>query len=192
MSEAILRTRRWSRVEYETMIDKSVFRPGEKLELLAGQLVVREPQGDPHAFAIELAHEALRIAFGPEWRIRVLLPVALDEESEPEPDISVAQGPLRHNSEAKPSRLTLVVEIAESNLAIERDFKGSLYARAGVPEYWIVNLNGRLLEVYREPGPDASALYGWAYRSVERFQSGAHVSPLAAPTACLPVADLLP
>src|SRR5207247_3006309 len=149
MSEANLRTRRWSRVEYGTMIDKSVFRPGEKLELLAGQLVVREPQGDPHAFAIELAHEALRIAFGPEWRIRVLLPVALDEESEPEPDISVAQGTLRHGSEPKPSRLALVVEIAASSLALERDFKGSLYARAPVPEYWIVNLNGRVLDVYR-------------------------------------------
>ena len=192
MSEAILRTRRWSRVEYETMIDKGVFRPGEQLELLAGQLVVREPQGDPHAFAIELVQKALWTGFGPEWRIRVLLPVALDEESEPEPDISVAQGPLRHNSEAKPSRLTLVVEIAESNLAIERDFKGSLYARAGVPEYWIVNLNGRLLEVYREPGPDASALYGWAYRSRQDLSAEEHVSPLAAPTERIAVATLLP
>jgi Uma2 family endonuclease len=157
-----------------------------------GQLVAREPQGDPHALAIELAHKALWTAFGPEWRVRVLLPVALDEESEPEPDVSVARGPLHHSSEAKPSSLALVVEIAESNLAIERDFKGSLYARARVPEYWIVNLNGRVLEVYREPVADASALYGWAYRSVERLQSGAHVSPLAAPTARVPVLELLP
>ncbi len=156
------------------------------------QLVVREPQGDPHAFAIELAHEALRTAFGPEWRIRVLLPVALDEESEPEPDISVARGPLRHDSEAKPSRLTLVVEIAESNLAIERDFKGSLYARAGVSEYWIVNLNGRVLEVYREPGIDASALYGWAYQARQDLVGTDHVTPVAAPTAHIAVADLLP
>jgi Uma2 family endonuclease len=156
------------------------------------QLVVREPQGDPHAFAIELAHEALRTAFGPEWRIRVLLPVALDEESEPEPDISVAQGPLRHDSEAKPSRLTLVVEIAESNLAIERDFKGSLYARARVPEYWIVNLRDRKLEVFREAGPDASALYGWAYHTRQDLAGTDHVTPVAAPTAHIAVADLLP
>ena len=93
MSEAFLRARRWSRVEYDTMIDKGVFRPDERLELLGGELVVREPHDGPHAFAIELAHKALRTAFGPEWRVRVLLPVALDEESEPEPDISVAQGP---------------------------------------------------------------------------------------------------
>ncbi len=159
---------------------------------LGGDLVVREPPGDPHAFAIELAHEALRTAFDSEWRVRVLLPVALDEESEPEPDISVAPSPMPHGSEAKPSRLALVVEIAESNLAIERDFKGSYYARAPVPEYWIVNLSARVLEVYREPGPDAFALYGWAYRSVEKLRSGAHVSPLAAPTARIAVTDLLP
>jgi Uma2 family endonuclease len=160
-------------------------------EAILRQLVVREPQCDPHAFAIDLAHEALRAAFGKEWHVRVLLPVAFDEESEPEPDLSVVRGPLHHSSEA-PSSLALVVEIAESNLTIERDFKGSLYARARVPEYWIVNLRGRLLEVYREPVADASALYGWAYRSVERLQTGAHVSPLAARTARVSVLDLLP
>lgn len=142
--------------------------------------------------AIELANEALRTAFGPEWRVRVQLPIALDEESEPEPDVSVAPGPLRDSSETKPSRLVLVVEIAETGLALEREFKGSLYARAGVPEYWIVNLKGRVLEVYREPGPDAAALYGWAYRSVQSLHAGEHVSPLAAPTARVSVADLMP
>lgn len=186
------RTRRWTRAEYDRLIEKGMFRPGERLELLAGDLVVREPQGDPHAFAIELANEALRTAFGPEWRVRVQLPVALDEESEPEPDVSVAPGPLRDSSEAKPSRLVLVVEIAESSLALEREYKGSLYARAGVPEYWIVNLKGRVLEVYREPGPEAAALYGWAYRSAQSLSAGQLISPLASPTARVNVADLLP
>jgi Uma2 family endonuclease len=186
------RIRRWTRAEYDRLIAKGVFQPDERLELLAGQLVVREPQGDPHAFAIELANEALRTAFGPEWRVRVQLPIALDEESEPEPDVSVAPGPLRDTSEAKPSRLVLVVEIAESSLALDREFKGSLYARARVPDYWIVNLKGRVLEVYREPGPDADALYGWAYRSAQTLSAGEHMSPLAAPTARVSVADLLP
>lgn len=186
------RTRRWTRAEYDRLIDKGVFRPDERLELLAGDLVVREPQGDLHALAIELANEALRAAFGPAWRVRVQLPIALDEESEPEPDISVAPGPLRDSSEAKPSRLVLVVEIAESNLALDREFKGSLYARARVSEYWIVNLKGRVLEVYREPGPDAAALYGWAYRSVQSLHAGEHVSPFAARAVRVPISDLLP
>jgi Uma2 family endonuclease len=186
------RTRRWTRAEYDRLIDKGVFRPDERLELLAGQLVVREPQGDPHAFAIELANEALRTAFGSEWRVRVQLPIALDDESEPEPDVSVAPGRLRESSEAKPSRLVLVVEVAQSSLALDREYKGSLYARARVADYWIVNLADRMLEVYRDPVPDASASYGWAYRSVQSLHAGEHVSPLAAPTARIQVADLLP
>lgn len=186
------RTRRWTRVEYDRLIEKGMFQPGERLELLAGNLVVREPQGDPHTLAVELVNEALRTAFGPEWRVRVQLPIALDEESEPEPDVSVAPGRVRDSTEAKPSRLVLVVEIAESNLALDREHKGSLYARARVPEYWIVNLADRVLEVDRDPRPDASASYGWAYRSVQSLSAGEHVSPLAAPTARVPIADLLP
>jgi Uma2 family endonuclease len=186
------RTRRWTRVEYDRLIEMGMFQPGERLELLAGNLVVREPQGDPHTLAVELVNEALRTAFGPEWRVRVQLPIALNEESEPEPDISVAPGRVRDRREAKPSRLALVVEIAESSLALDREYKGSLYARARVPDYWIVNLADRVLEVYRDPRPDASASYGWSYRSVQSLSAGEHVSPLAAPTARVPVADLLP
>lgn len=192
MQTSYPRTRRWTRAEYDRLIDKGVFGPDERLELLAGDLVVREPQGDPHAFAIELANEALRTAFGPEWRVRVQLPIALDEESEPEPDVSVAPGPLRDSSEPKPSRLVLVVEVAQSSLAFDRRYKGSLYARARVPEFWIVNIVDRVLEVYRDPRPDASASHGWAYRAVQRLSAGEHASPLAAPTARVPVARLLP
>ena len=186
------RTRRWTRVEYDRLIDQGVFQPDERLELLAGHLVVREPQGGPHILAIERLNEVLRVAFGPEWRVRIQLPIALDDESEPEPDVSVAVGRPLETTEAKPSSLALVVEVAESSLALDREHKGSLYARARVPDYWIVNLVDRVLEVYRDPRPDASASYGWAYRSVQSLSAGEHVSPLAAPTARVSVADLLP
>jgi Uma2 family endonuclease len=192
MSESIVRTRRWSRLEYETMIEKGVFRPDERLELLGGELVVREPHGGPHAFAIERTSEALLTAFGLTWRIRVQLPIALDEDSEPEPDVSVVAGPLEGAPRELPSQAVLVVEVADSTLAGDREYKSSLYARARVPDYWIVNLVDRVLEVYRDPRPDASASYGWAYRSVQSLSAGEHVSPLAAPTARVPVADLLP
>jgi Uma2 family endonuclease len=186
------RTRRWTRTEYDRLIDKGVFQPDERLELLAGHLVIREPQGDPHILAIERLNELLRVAFGPEWRVRIQLPIALDDESEPEPDVSVAAGRPLETTEAKPSRLALVVEVAESSLALDREHKGSLYARARVPEYWIVNLVDRVLEIYRDPRPDASASYGWAYRSVQSLDAGEHVSPLAAPTARVSVADVMP
>jgi Uma2 family endonuclease len=186
------RTRRWTRTEYDRLIDKGVFRPDERLELLAGHLVVREPQGGSHILAVERLNEVLRAAFGPEWRVRVQLPIALDDESEPEPDVSVAAGRPLEATEAKPSRLALVVEVSESSLSLDRENKGSLYARARMPEYWIVNLVDRVLEIYHDPRPDASASYGWAYRSVQRLHVGEHVSPLAAPAARISVADLLP
>jgi len=160
--------------------------------LLGGELVVHEPHGDPHTLAVELVNEALVAAFGPEWRVRVQLPVALDEESEPEPDVSVAAGRARDRREPKPSRLALIVEIADSSLALDREHKGSLYARADVPDYWIVNLVDRVLEVYREPAADATAPFGWAYHVVRRLHAEESIAPFAAPTANITVADLLP
>jgi Uma2 family endonuclease len=186
------RIRRWTRIEYDRLIDQGVFQPGERLELLAGLLVVREPQGDPHSLAVELAHEAFRAAFGSEWRVRIQLPVALDDESEPEPDVSVAAGRVHRGVEAKPSHLALVVEVAASSLTFDREHKGSLYARAHVPDYWIVNLVERVLEVYRDPTPDPSASHGWSYQLVQTFTAGEHVTPLAVPASSIAVVDLLP
>ncbi len=186
------RTRRWTRAEYDSLIEKSVFKPGERLELLAGELLVREPQGSPHATGIRLVAQALRAAFGRGWIVEPQLPLALDDESEPEPDVAVTAGAPRDYLASHPVRPALVVEVAESGLAFDRNYKGSLYARARVPEYWIVNLNDHVLEVYREAGPDASAPLGWAYRSTQSLSARDHVTPVAAPTSHIAVADLLP
>jgi Uma2 family endonuclease len=193
MSEPVVRTRRWSRVEYERLIEEGVFQAGERLELLAGQLVVREPQGTPHATGIRLLTRVLREVFGQDrWIVDMQLPVALDEESEPEPDVTVTAGDPRDFLPSHPARPALVVEVAEASLALDRDEKGSLYARARVPEYWILNLRDRVLEVYREPHPDPSAPHGWAYRSRQSLAAGEHVTPSATPTARIAVANLLP
>jgi Uma2 family endonuclease len=92
MTSVPIRTRRWSRLEYERLIEKAIFPPGERLELIDGELVVREPQQSRHAAAIRAVEEALRAAFGAGWDVRVQLPLALDETSEPEPDVAVVPG----------------------------------------------------------------------------------------------------
>ena len=120
------------------------------------------------------------------------MPVALDDESEPEPDLAVVPGERADYRADHPARPALVVEVAESSLAFDRQDKGSLYARGGVHDYWIVNLVERVLEVYRDPGPDPTAPYGWRYRAVERLGPAAVVSPLALPSVRLAVSDLLP
>lgn len=187
-----VRTRRWRRVEYERLIEAGFFRPDDPVELVGGQLIVAEPQGSGHYAAIRAVEETLRAVFGPRGEVRVQGPLALDEESEPEPDVAVVPGTFRDYVAAHPSRPVLVVEVSESSLALDRHHKGSLYARAGLADYWIVNLVDGVLEVHRDPGPDPAAAFGWRYRSAEALGRDASVSPLALPGARVRVGDLLP
>jgi len=187
-----LQIRRWKRLEYERLVNKGVFEPGERVELIDGLLVVAEPQSSPHYTAIRLVERALARAFGEGWDVRTQAPIALDDASEPEPDVAVVRGELRDYVEAHPADPVLVVEVALTNLASDRVHKSSLYARAGRPEYWIVNLVDRVLEVYREPTPSPSAPYGWDYGTMEALGPGDSVSALSAPAARITVADLLP
>jgi Uma2 family endonuclease len=83
-----------------------------------------------------------------------------------------------------------VIEISETSLALDRTHKGSLYARAGLPDYWIVNLPERRLEVYRDPEPDSTAPFGWRYPSVTVLEPGASVSPLSRPDRRIQISDL--
>jgi len=187
-----IRTRQWTRAEYDRLIEIGVFRPGDPVELLGGELIVAEPQSSPHYTAVCLAEEALRSAFGAGWLIRTQGPIALDEQSEPEPDVAVARGNVRDYSREHPARPVLVVEVAVSSLSLDRNHKGSLYARAGLEDYWIVNLVERVLEVYRQPVADASAPFGWRYASTQTLGAESSVTPLAAPDAHIPVAGLVP
>jgi Uma2 family endonuclease len=186
-----LTLRRWTRAEYDRLVNLGVLH-GKPVELVGGQLVVAEPQGSYHASALGAAGDALRAVLPQGWLVRIQMPVALDDESEPEPDLAVVPGAWANYRTGHPSRPALVVEVAESSLAFDREDKGSLYARGGVRDYWIVNLVDRALEVYRDPGPDPAAPYGWRYRVVERLGPAASVSPLALPAMRIPVSDLLP
>lgn len=169
------------------MVDAGIFGPEDRVELLDGLLVAREPQGGLHAMAIGLVRAALERAFGRRHHIREEKPVALDDLSEPEPDVVVVRGRLRDFRE-HPSSPVLIVEVADSSLKLDRLRKGALYARAGIAEYWIVNLIDEVLEVYRQPVRKV----GWTYASVRLLERNATVSPLAAPRARIRVASLLP
>ena len=191
MAQAPLTLRRWKRIEYDRLVALGVFH-GEPIELIGGQLVVAEPQYPYHASAISAADYALRAVLPPGWIVRVQAPVSLDDESEPEPDLAVVAGRPADYREAPPARPVLAVEVAESSLDFDRQQKSSLYARAGVADYWIVNLVDRVLEVYRDPEPDPSAPYGWRYRSITALAPPAVVAPLAFTSRRIAVADLLP
>jgi Uma2 family endonuclease len=192
MSEPAVYTRRWSRVEYEQMIEKGLFRPDDSLELLDGLLVVREPQHDRHALAIRRVDAALRPHFGAGWLLAMQLPLALDEMSEPEPDFTIVRGSLADLRQGHPRHAALIVEVAGSSLGIDRGHKATLYARAGIVDYWIVNLVDRTLEVHRQPVAAPETAAGWRYADIRSLNPGEMVSPVAAPGARIAVADLLP
>jgi Uma2 family endonuclease len=191
MAQPPLTLRRWKRIEYERLADLGLFL-GDPVELIAGQLVVAEPQGSYHATAVGAADDALRAVLPPGWIVRAQMPVALDDESAPEPDLAVVPGVRADYRASHPARPVLALEVAESSLGFDREHKGSLYARAGIQDYWIVNLVARVLEVYRDPIPDSSAPYGWRYRSVTTLAPPAVAALLALPSTRIAVADLLP
>jgi Uma2 family endonuclease len=169
-----------------------MFRPEDRIELLDGQLVVRAPQSSRHAVAVCHTRAALERAFGAGHYVRDEKPLALDTVSELEPDMVVVRGQPRDHRDDHPSIPLLVVEVADMSIALDRLRKGGLYARAGVADYWIINLVDEVLEVYRQPVRAPSRRYGWKYGTVRLLKRNAVGSPLAAPRARVRVADLLP
>jgi Uma2 family endonuclease len=182
----------WSCEEYDKMIDAAIFAPGERVELIDGDIVEMSLQDRAQATAVCLAEEAVRAAFGAGVTVRTQMPLALDPYSEPEPDVAVIPGSPRDYREAHPTTALLVVEVADRTQPYDRVQKGSLYARAGVADDGLLNLSERRLEVYREPVPMPPARYGWGYQRLQRLSDTDEISPLAAPQARLAVADLLP
>lgn len=180
------------RTKYERMVKAGAFDSDDRIELLDGLLVVSEPQGSLHAAAVSAVRAALAKAFGTGFDVRVGSPVALDDTSEPEPDVAVVPGRPWDYRKGHPSKPVLVVEVAETSLARDRLLKGGLYARAGITDYWIVNLLDEVLEVYRQPGRSPSLRHGWKYGSVRLLKRNAVLSPLAGTRARIRVADLLP
>jgi Uma2 family endonuclease len=191
MAQAPLTLRRWTRREYDYLVQLGVFE-GEPLELIGGELIVAEPQYPYHTSGISVVEYALRRVLPDGWLVRTQAPVSLDDESEPEPDVSVVPGSPRDYRQEHPTLPVLAVEIAESSLVFDRRRKGSLYARALVQDYWIVNLVDRVLEVYREPVADASSPYGWRYGASISVSPPGVVTPLRFPEIRLAVSDLLP
>ena len=191
MRDETMRTRQWTRLEYERLIETGFFQAGDKVELIGGQLMVAEPQGSRHAATVSLVADALRAAFGGGWYVMAQLPVALDDESEPEPDVAVVRGAAREYWDAHPSRPVLVVEVADSSVVLDREYKASLYAHAGVPDCWIVSIEEGMVEIYRQPVPSPEAPYGWRYAEMQRLGRGASIAPVASPSASIAVADLL-
>ena len=190
---ALFSRRLFTREEFERAGELGLFQPGERLELIGGEVVRKmSPQKTPHATSVSLTEEALRNAFGPGFHVRNQLPLGIGDDSEPEPDLCVVRGSARDYEQEHPTTAVLIAEIADSSLSLDRRIKSSLYASAGVPDYWILNLRERVLEVFRDPEPGEDEPFGYRYRTSLQFAENGSVAPLLAPGQTIAVADLLP
>ena len=185
-------TRKWTRAEYYRMADLGWF-DNQRVELIEGTVVQMPPQKNFHVIGIDLAEKAVQAAFGPQFWVRIQAPLHLGRRSAPEPDVAVVPGRSRdYATTGHPTTALLIVEVSETTLAYDRDRKASLYARAKIADYWIVNLVHSRLEVRRTPTPDPSERYGWRYQDVLILGPQDRIAPLAALRKRIRVADLLP
>ena len=173
---------RWTCAEFHRFGDMGVFE-GRRAMLIDGVILEEGPMNPPHAITLELVEEALRPAFGTGWRFRSQSPLVLGQDLDPEPDLAVMAGTARGSS-GHPTMADLVVEVAGSSLNFDTNEKRLLYARACIREYWVVDVNGRRLLVYRNP-------QAGDYASQQVLGLTDAVSPLAVPAAVVRVADLL-
>lgn len=185
MATRAVDVRRWSREEYEQLAASGFFQPGERVELVEGVIYEMSPQNGRHAAGIRGVEEALRAIFRQGFDVRTQLPLALGSHSEPEPDVAVVPGGWRDYPDSHPTTAVLIFEVSDSSSFHDRQRKGGVYARAGIPEYWLLDVVAQRLEVYRDPGAGV-------YQTRLLLEAGDTVSPLASPGAPVAVADLLP
>jgi Uma2 family endonuclease len=184
--------RRFTVAEYHKLIEIGLLTENDDLELLDGYLVEKMSRNPPHDGTIQLVDDALSALLPAGWRVRVHSAVTLSA-SEPEPDVTVVRGDKRTYLTRHPgaSDVGLVVEVSDSSLDSDRDDKIPIYARDGIPVYWIVNLVDRQIEVHEQPsGASPSPSYG----SRRTFKPGDAVPVVLGGTnlGTIPVVDLLP
>jgi Uma2 family endonuclease len=176
----------WSREEYEAF-ERTGLWEGQHYELIEGELINKMGKNKPHVIGNQRVHHILNEIFG--WqRVFSESPIDVAPEdrptSEPEPDFYVLRSPGFRGDRPAPDELALIVEISDTTLTWDTTTKAALYARAGIADYWVLDLNGHRLIVHRDPS-------GNIYKSVIAYNEQERVAPLAAPRGEVLVADLL-
>ena len=183
--EALERQRRIAVGEYHRMIEAGILGEDEHVELITGTLVAMTPQGSRHAVVIQRLTAALVRAVGDDLAVRPQLPLTLSDDSEPEPDLAVVRASDAPLEGPHPGSALLVIEVAGDSLRLDRQSKRVLYAGAGIPEYWIVNLAEAAIETHSDPDPVPGL-----YRSSAVVRAGETVVSRTLPDLSIDVARL--
>jgi Uma2 family endonuclease len=173
----------WTVDQFHYLGDLGVFE-GRRAMLIDGVIVEEGQMNPPHALALELSGEAIRVVFGTGWRVCVRMPLVLGQSTDPEPDLAVVAGSAR-GATTHPTTAALVLEVADSSLRFDTTVKLAVYAAGGIADYWVLDVNARQLLVFRDP-------HGQTYRTQQTLGPSDTIVPLAVPGRAVTVADLLP
>ena len=187
ITEAPFTIRKWTVKEYHKLGEMGVFHPEERVELLSGNIIKMSAKGTAHTSALGRTDRLLQNLFGNLAWVRMQDPIALDDNSEPEPDIALVRiDPLDYATHhPTPSEVYLIIEVADTSLTFDREIKAKAYARSGITDYWVLNVNERQLHVFREPADDG-------YQSEVILGETASISPLQFPTVNIAIQAMLP
>ena len=173
------------------MAETGLLQPDERVELIDGEVIRMSPQDWLHSSAITLVNALLCRLYAEPYLVRVQLPLDGKPHSQPEPDFAVSDRSML-KLRPHPRAPHLVIEVAQSSLRYDKEVKAHLYAWMGVPEYWVLNVIARELEVFTEPLADAQAPFGGRYRHHSDWKHGETVRALFAPEVEVPIEAMLP
>jgi len=172
---------------YLGLVEAGVLSEDDRVELLEGVVVAMTPSNPPHAAVVTMATRALLRAVGERASVRTQCTLVLGRFSAPEPDVAVVPGSDRDYLSDHPRTALLVVEVADTSLQQDRITKAAIYAAAGIPEYWIVNLREAVVEAMCDPDREHAR-----YRDARTCERGERIELAALPGTSMVLADLLP
>lgn len=181
----IVDIRRLTVAEYHRMGDLGMLSPSESVELIEGQIIEKPMKGKAYSAAVSRVDRLLRNRLADRILVRLQDPVHLNEYSEPEPDIVLVKpDPLFYEDHhPEPSEIYLIIEVADTTLKRDRDFKATVYARSGITDYWILDIANRQLHIFRDPKDNQ-------YQSETILNDDATISILAFPDVEISVAEM--
>lgn len=178
--------RRFDANEYQRMGQAGILTEDDRVELINGEIITMTPIGPRHNAAVSRATRALVEAVGDHAIVLVQGSVRLDQSSEPQPDVVLlrAEPDFYATRLAGPDEILLIIEMAESSADYDSEVKSSLYAAAGVREYWLANLTTRIVTCFSAPAKGA-------YQRQQEHREGESIAPAALPDCAIPVGTLL-
>ena len=168
------------------MAEAGILSPRDRVELIDGEIVQMAPIGSYHAGCVNTLNRLFRETLGRRVIVRVQNPVRLSERSEPEPDIALLRprADAYRDAHPGPDDVLLIVEVSHSTVEYDRDVKTPMYAEAGIPELWLVNLDEDYIDGLSDP-------VGAGYGAVRRYARGGRIAPALLPDAALDVSEIL-